>query len=118
MERFQYSGGGKNEDDAEREVESTFSFAPCYESSNMMVGDELVAQWEPDRRCVFRCVRKGMFEVVEAENSKLSVGDTFSCDVFIDGEELHVINLTHKGVVGLTYVAGKVNGVKYTYRPK
>lgn len=51
------------------------------------------------------------FEVTESINSKLSVGDTFSCNLFIQNEPLYLSNLIHEGYTSLNYVAGENNGV-------
>lgn len=94
-------------------TESVISFAPIYTSRNLAVGEELVARWKPDRRCVFKHLKDSLFEVVASENCKLCVGDTFCCDYFIEGEVIQVCNLTHQGVSGLSYMAGKKGGVRY-----
>lgn len=94
-------------------TESVISFAPIYTSCNLAVGEELVARWKPDRRCVFKHLKDNLFEVVASENCKLCVGDTFCCDYFIEGEVMQVCNLTHQGVSGLSYMAGKKGGVRY-----
>ena len=94
-------------------TESVISFAPIYTSCNLAMGEELVARWKPDRRCVFKHLKDNLFEVVTSENCKLCVGDTFCCDYFIEGEVMQVCNLTHQGVSGLSYMAGKKGGVRY-----
>ena len=50
---------------------------------------------------------------MEAENTKLSVGDTFMCDIFIDGEPLYLSNLVHEGRPPMVYVAGKKDGIRF-----
>ena len=37
-------------------------------------------QWNPNRRCIFRHLGDGRFEVVESQNAKLKPGDTFQCE--------------------------------------
>ena len=69
--------------------------------------------WYPDRRCVVQLRSDGQFEVMEAENTKLSVGDTFMCDIFIDGEPLYLSNLVHEGRPPMVYVAGKKDGIRF-----
>lgn len=69
---------------------------PIYTSCNLAVGEELVARWKPDRRCVFKQLKDNLFEVIASENCKLCVGDTFCCDYFIEGEVMQVCNLTPK----------------------
>jgi len=51
--------------------------------------------------------------VMEAEKTKLSVGDTFKCDIFIEGEPLYLNNLVHEGRPPMVYVAGKKGGIRF-----
>ena len=53
------------------------------------------------------------FEVIEAEQTKLSVGDTFECDIFIEGEPLYLSQLIHEGRPPMVYVAGKKSGILF-----
>lgn len=105
--------GGEKSTKKCKATESVISFAPIYISCKLAVGVELVARWKPDRRCVFKHLKDSLFEVVASENCKLCVGDTFCCDYFIEGEVIQVCNLTHQGVSGLSYMAGKKGGVRY-----
>lgn len=105
--------GGINEEVQGYRECDFFCPPPIYTSCNLAVGEELVARWKPDRRCVFKHLKDSLFEVVASENCKLCVGDTFCCDYFIEGEVMQVCNLTHQGVSGLSYMAGKKGGVRY-----
>ncbi len=71
----------------------------------------LTLMWKPDRRCVVRYLGNARFLVVEALNTKLSVGDTFTCHLFICHEPLYIEGLMHKGKQMGAYVAGKKDGV-------
>ena len=108
--------GGVKQDNKRKASDSVISFAPIYTSRSLAVGEELVARWKPDRRCVFKHLEDNQFEVVAAENCKLCVGDIFCCDYFVEGEIMQVCHLTHQGVSGLSYVAGKNGGVRYERR--
>lgn len=77
------------------------------------VNEEIIVTWFPDRRCRFRYIGNRRFEVVESENAKIDVGDTFGCDVFINKEPLHIHHLTHDGKKDLLYVVGRNNGIKF-----
>ena len=77
------------------------------------VNEEIIVTWFPDRRCRFRYIGNRRFEVVESENAKIDVGDTFGCDVFINKEPLHIHHLTHDGKNDLLYVVGRNNGIKF-----
>lgn len=53
------------------------------------------------------------FEVVEVQNSKLSVNDTFTCHQFVADEPLYLSNLNHPDVPPCNYVAGQNGGIKW-----
>ena len=112
MKAFAIWGGVKAEVSC-KASESVLSFAPIYTAKNLAVNEELVARWKPNRRCVFKHLEANKFEVIASDNCKLCVGDTFCCDYFIEGEVMQVCNLTHQGVSGLSYMAGKKGGVRY-----
>lgn len=84
-------------------------------TEELTVGTRLVLTWYPDRRCVVRFLGDGVFTIVEAANTKLSVGDTFRCDLFIEGEPLYMSQLVHEGRPPMIYVVGKVNGIRFDY---
>ena len=93
---------------------SRFCYAPYWEANKMVEGEELIARWTPNRRMRVKHLKGLLFEVIEADNCKLNVGDSFCCEIFISGEPLHIFNLKHNGVEGLIYVAGNVEGgVRY-----
>ena len=72
----------------------------------------LVITWRPDRRIMVKHLGDSMFEILEAENTKLSVGDTFRCRLMIQHEPLILDELRHEGLPPTTYVAGQKNGVR------
>ena len=84
----------------------------CF-AEDLMEGEEIIVSWEPKRICRFRYLGNNRFEVVEAINAQISVGDTFCCDAFINGAALYVNQLTHGGCTGLMYAAGKVGGIQF-----
>lgn len=92
--------------------------------SGIVVGERLSAvelptgrmlrlTWPPDRMCTVRHLGGCRFEVVTAENTKLCVGDTFSCSLFVRHEPLYLDNLVHCGGVSAAYVAGKRDGIMF-----
>ena len=83
------------------------------ETKNLRPGQRLRVIWEPDRACVFRYEDKGRFVVEVAENSKLCVGDTFECALFINNEPLYLTHLrtSRSEDEDLTYVCGRDSGV-------
>ena len=54
-----------------------------------------------------------MFKVLESKNSKLSKGDTFICERFVENSPLMLSNLIHDNSNPVNYICGKRNGIKY-----
>lgn len=80
-------------------------------ADSLVEGQMLRISWLPDRECVVEYKGDGRFEVVAAKNTKLSVGDTFSCHLFVNHEPLFLDRLIHEGGKPTVYVAGSKNGV-------
>ena len=80
-------------------------------SEGLRRGQRLIITWRPDRRIVVRHQGEGRFEIVEAENTKLSVGDTFRCHLMIQHEPLYLDEVMHQGMPSMVYVAGQKDGV-------
>ena len=81
--------------------------------SDLEIGQQVELTWYPDRRCVVQLRPDGLFEVMEAVQTKLSVGDTFKCEIFIEGEPLYLNHLVHEGRPPMVYVAGKKSGIRF-----
>ena len=82
-------------------------------TQDMQVGQQVELTWQPNRRCVVELLQGNCFEVIEAEETKLSVGDTFECNIFIEGEPLYLSQLVHEGRPPMVYVAGRRNGIRF-----
>ncbi len=80
-------------------------------AENIAINEMLEIYWEPKRRLVLKCIGTGQFETIEAENSKITAGDTFRCERFIIGEPLYINNLVHNGEEPKLFVAGKRGGL-------
>ena len=116
----QYGGGGYFQQKGKHLVASQsemFISNACL-ANELAEGDEVTVRWLPDRCCVFRCLGNNMFEVAKSRNAQLSVGDTFCCDLFAEGEMLKVYKLTHNGQSGMAYRAGKAGGIKFKVKRK
>ena len=50
-------------------------------ADDLTAGDHIMVSWKPNRRCTFRYIGDGRFMVEKSENSKLKVGNTFSCGI-------------------------------------
>ena len=83
-------------------------------TERMKRGQRLVIIWRPDRRIVVQHLGDSRFEVVEAENTKLCVGDTFRCHLMIQHEPLYLDDVVHLGQPAMTYVSGLRDGVFVT----
>lgn len=67
--------------------------------------------WNPNRRCLFRHLGGGRFVVVESQNAKVQVDDTFQCACFTLAEPLYVTHLVHDGQTSDLFVMGKKGGL-------
>lgn len=81
------------------------------ETADLSVGQLLRLNWMPDRSCLLKHLGNGQFQVVEVQNTRLSVGDTFTCKLFINNEPAYLDNLFHNGQGPLRYIAGLQSGV-------
>ncbi len=93
------------------EPQSDEVVAQRIDTRELAVGDCLLLTWNPGRRCVVELRKDGRFEVPEAEVTKLSVGDTFECHLFIENQPLYLSQLYHEGRGPMVYVAGKKDGI-------
>ncbi len=82
-------------------------------AETLRVGARLKLTWNPKRTCVVRHLGDNRFEVEEVENTKLSVGDTFSAMLFICHEPLYLTNLVHDGASPVSYVVGSKDGIMF-----
>lgn len=93
------------------EVQSGVKAEHKITTENLRRGQRLIITWRPDRRIVVRHLGNCQFEIMEANNTKLSVGDTFRCHLMLQHEPLYLDQLVHDGLPPTTYVAGQRNGV-------
>ena len=103
---------------------ATFSMADGHESSGRILSRHIEGKrlakglflrltWLPDRVIVAEHQGDGSFVILEVENSKLAVGDTFECALIMENEPLYLGNLIHQGTGPVAYVAGKREGVRF-----
>ena len=85
------------------------------DADSLQLGDVIKITWRPDRKSALKYLGNQRFEVIETENSKWQVGDTFSCKHFIVGKPLYVDNLTDKdgNLKSALYVVGEKGGVLF-----
>ena len=80
-------------------------------TDDLTVGDLVAVSWKPNRRCTFRYLGEEQFIVEEAENSKLKVGNTFYCSLFILGEPLYLSRLVQGKNPPVDFVVGNRDGL-------
>lgn len=85
--------------------------SPHIDAKDLIVGDKVKVSWRPDRRCTFRYLGDLQFEVEAAENSKLKVGNTFYCSLFILGEPLYISRLVQGKNPPVDFVVGNKDGL-------
>lgn len=95
----------------EAEPESEPILAECIFSSKIEKGQKIEFTWNPDRRCVVQYLDENKFEVKLVENSKLEVGDHFTCPHFILNEPLYIFDLQSKDELIKTYEIGRKKGL-------
>lgn len=82
-------------------------------ADSMQPGDTLIVIWKPNRRITLRYVGNSMWMVVDSKNSKLSVGDTFKCHIFIEHQPLVLSDLIHDNLPPCGYICGKNGGINF-----
>lgn len=82
-------------------------------SSDLKIGDRLMIAWQPNRVCRLKYLGDNQFEVMESQNSKLKVGDTFRCGLFILGEPVYINDLRQNNGSGepKLFVIGNKSGL-------
>ena len=82
-------------------------------SSDLKIGDRLMIAWQPNRVCLLNYLGDNQFEVMESQNSKLKVGDTFRCGLFILGEPVYINDLRQNNGTGepKLFVIGNKSGL-------
>lgn len=76
-------------------------------------GETMIVMWKPDRCITIRYSGNDIWVVTESKNSKLSVGDTFRCHVFVETQPLVLVDLVHEGMPPCGFVCGKDGGITF-----
>lgn len=93
------------------EVQSGVKSERKITTESLRRGQRLIITWRPDRKIVVRHLGNSQFEIVEAQNTKLNVGDTFRCHLMIQHEPLYLDEVVHQGLPAMVYMAGQKDGV-------
>ncbi len=94
-----------------QEVQSNIVFSKHLSADTLPEDTLICLTWLPDRKCIIRHLGEGRFEVTEAENTKLCVGDTFTSHLFIRHEPLYMEQLVRNDSAPACFVAGKKDGI-------
>ena len=82
-------------------------------ADDLQIGDTLQIAWQPNRKSTLKYIGNQQFIIIETENSKWQVGDTFFCKHFISGKPLYVDILSDKNgaLKSAMYVVGEKDGI-------
>lgn len=99
-----------------QDVESESFTGEGIRTDELQAGDRIEVAWRPNRRAVLRYEGESRFTIIEAENSKLQVGDTCSAVCFLVNRPMYLDHLVQNHQSPKTYVAGKRHGLSYVRR--
>ncbi len=85
--------------------------SPHISTDELQESDLVFVSWQPNRRCTFRYLGDSKFVVEQAENSKLKVGNTFYCSLFILNEPLYLTDLVQGKNPPVAFVVGNRDGL-------
>ena len=80
-------------------------------SSELNIGQQIEIGWRPNRLLRLRYLGSSKYEVVEAKNSKIRVGDRFITGCFIKGQPLILPFIERPEGNTSTFVAGRNSGL-------
>ena len=81
-------------------------------SADQIPQDTLLAiEWNPNRHCLLLHLGNGRWRVEQSINSKLAIGDTFSCQRFILNEPLYLNDFKHADDEPALFVVGNRGGL-------
>ena len=100
-----------NELENNNEVQSASIISRHILTQDLQPNDIIEVGWQPNRHCIFRYLGNRTFIVEESSNSKLKVGNTFACSLFVLGEPLYIDNLIQNGRPPVAFVVGNKNGL-------
>ncbi len=95
------------------DLQSKLVFNRTISSEQLPMGTHIRLTWQPERVCEIIHKGQGQFSVIRAEKTKLQIGDTFKCKLFIEKEPLYLYDLIHQGQEIPAYIAGKKDGIYF-----
>lgn len=100
-----------NELENNNEIQSASIISRHILTQDLQPNDIIEVGWQPNRHCIFRYLGNRTFIVEESSNSKLKVGNTFACSLFVLGEPLYIDNLIQNGRPPVVFVVGNKSGL-------
>lgn len=79
--------------------------------ATLPVSSRICLTWNPGRRCIAEYLGNEIFRVIEVENSKLKVGNTFHTALIVEGQPLMIDNLICDNHVDPLYLIGTKGGI-------
>ncbi len=97
----------------ENQTNSDLVLSESIASNKLTIGNTLSIAWQPNRMCLLTYLGNDTFKVINSENSKLKIGDTFRCSLFILGEPLYINELRQNNGTGepKLFVIGNKSGL-------
>lgn len=92
---------------------SNIVLANSIASKNLNINDEIKIAWQPNRVCLLKYLGNDYFKIIDSQNSKLKIGDTFRCSLFILGEPVYINELRQNNSTGepKLFVIGNRSGL-------
>lgn len=100
--------------DSSTKKESNLVVGEHFYASQLRMGQRVRIIWQPDRVVVAVYGGNDRFVVIEAEQTKLPVGATFRCSLFIQNEPLYITEVTGLSSIPVDYVCGSDHGIRYS----
>lgn len=90
---------------------SSFFTAQQVASADLTPGDEVIIGWAPDRTLRLLYLGESIYEITEARNSKLRVGDRFMTGCFFKDVPLYLPYILRDGKHTSPFIAGRNGGI-------
>ncbi len=110
-----YSHFRERMSDGDEEASAPVLGESIHPSSQMSINERLLVTWQPGRKCVIRHLGNGQFVVESSENTRLMPGNTFLCEMIVEGEPLYLDDLVQAARQPTGYVCGKRNGIHFSH---
>ena len=81
-----YSHFRERMSDGDEEASAPVLGESIHPSSQMAINERLLVTWQPGRKCVIRHLGNGQFVVESSENTRLMPGNTFLCEMIVEGD--------------------------------